>query len=78
MKSETITTGFEFNTEDGYAVAKSYNGHIVYCDWHFIGDDEDMDKEVKVETRMLTLSEIADVLRWSDGKNHKLIWEDAE
>lgn len=70
---EQIKKGFEVNTFDGYFVADSYNGSIVFGTEYYTDENGDV---YRTDDRMLTLTEIAHLMREFDGQNHMLVWED--
>lgn len=81
MKRETISKGMEITTEIGYLKVKGYNGSIVYADHHkqtWPDDAEEFtdDNAIEVvEKDMMTLSNLAMMMKAVDGKNHDLRWE---
>lgn len=76
MRTEYISKGFQFFTEEGYAVCDSYNGSIVYCTEYIV--DPDTEEVERTENRGLTLDEIAAYVKeWDrERRNHKLAWKD--
>lgn len=81
MKRETISKGVEITTEEGYLIITGYNGHIVYADHHKQTWPEDATEFTDdnatefVEKDMMTLSNLAMMMKAVDGKNHDLRWE---
>lgn len=59
-----------------------YNGHIVYTTVYAWWDEDENGEPYELEEPRIsgeatfTLSEIADLKKWFDGENHKVIWDD--
>lgn len=75
MEKNYITKGTRIDTAAGYLKVTDYNGSIVYCEEYIASETGDLDQ---TDDRMLTLYEIADLMREVDGQNHKVYWREPE
>lgn len=83
MKKTYIRTGSEIDTATGILKVTGYNGSIVYCEQYEPemtetenGDYIDAGDMTKTDERRLTLEEIGQILKESDGQNNIVIWEE--
>lgn len=69
--TDYIKVGDIINTLEGYEKVTGYNGDVVYTDSYEINEDGEYEK---TSERMLTLNEIAHLMKEADGHNHKVSW----
>lgn len=70
-----ISKGMSINTLAGCIIIDDFNGHVVYCSEYEVDFDGDLSY---VGARVLTLPEIAKLMKEVDGRNYNVVWKEEQ
>lgn len=75
MKNIKISKGMAINTIAGCIIIDDFNGHIVYCSEYEVNFYGGLSY---VGERMLTLPEIAKLMKMVHGRNYNVVWKEEQ